>query len=320
MYDSTQGPVPARTALRDPEPLDQTPEAPAPSWRILLALLKRLPQGAISRAAGRAADIPLPHSLRRPVLGTFARAVGIDLSEAEKALDAYGSVSEFFVRRLRPGVRSWPADPRIAGSPVDGIVGQAGSVREGRLLQAKGRWYTATALLDDSEMAARYQGGVFVTIYLSPRHYHRIHAPSDGVIPFARHIPGALLPVNLPAVMHLPDLFPKNERLLCYLDTPLGQQCVAAIGALNVGRISAAFDREWNAGPGQSWVTNRRGVKGATHHYTPPVPVRQGEEIMAFHLGSTIVLLFEPGRVRLRPTIVPGHPISLGEPIADAVE
>jgi phosphatidylserine decarboxylase len=286
---------------------------------VILAALGRLPQGALSRAFGAIADVPLPRPARRPVLGTFARAVGIDLSEAELPLEAYPTLNAFFVRRLRPGLRAWPEGGRVVASPVDGVLGRFGEIHSGRLLQAKGRWYSAEALLGAAEDAERFRGGTFVTIYLSPRHYHRIHSPCAGTIPRARHLPGSLLPVNAAAVSHVPDLFARNERLVCYLDTPTGSIALVAVGAYNVGRITAAFDPDWSGRrngptPGDPVpATNQRGGRAVEHRYRPPVQVAMGEEIMAFHLGSTIVLLLEPSAPPLRPDLAVGGPVRLGE-------
>ncbi len=293
---------------------DDFPTPPPWRSRAVLAALRRLPQGALSRVFGRAADVPLPRPLRRPVLGAFARAVGADPGEAELPLEEYGSLNRFFTRRLREGARAWPDDPRVAASPVDGAAGQVGRVEGGRAIQAKGRWYSVGELLDDAAEGERFDGGAFATLYLSPRDYHRIHAPCAGEIRLARHVPGALLPVNAPAVAHLPELFARNERLVCYVDGPLGRVAVVAVGAYNVGRISAAFDPAWNAPPGRSeWVTNRAGVASAeTRRYDPPVRVARGDEIMTFHLGSTVVLLFEPGRVELSVGLEAGKPVRLG--------
>jgi phosphatidylserine decarboxylase len=293
---------------------DVTPQLPSRSWRTILGVLSTLPQGALSRSFGRIADIRLPRALRRPVLGAFARGVGIDLSEAELPMEEYGSLNEFFVRRLRPGLRSWPEEADVLASPVDGITGQHGTVTGGRAVQAKGRWYSAAELLGDDAEASRFEGGSFLTIYLSPRHYHRIHAPAGGHIHVARHLPGLLLPVNEAAVAHVPDLFSRNERLLCHIDGSIGRVGVVAVGAYNVGRISAAFDRQWNApADSGSWVTNRSGLAPATHHYDPPVAIHLGDELMAFHLGSTVVLLLEPGAPPLREDLRPGQAVSLGE-------
>lgn len=319
MINDDRGHAASGASARDERVPEVSPEIPSGAWRAILALLGRLPQAGLSRAFGRIADIPLPRGLRRPVLGIFANAVGVDLAEAERPLEDYGSLNEFFVRRLRPDARTWPNDPRIVGSPVDGITGQVGTIRDGKIVQAKGRWYSAADLLDDASEAERFDGGSFATLYLSPRHYHRIHSPTGGTIPAARHIPGALFPVNAPAVTHIPDLFARNERLVCYLDGPVGRVAIVAVGAYNVGRISAAFDPEWNAPTGKNrWVTNRPGARPETHTYTPPIHVDQGDEIMAFHLGSTVVLLFEPGRVVLDRDLQVGRPVRLGQAIAEA--
>ncbi|HEX7117367.1 MAG TPA: archaetidylserine decarboxylase [Longimicrobiales bacterium] len=308
-------PSPAAAAPHVP---DVSPDLPPASWRLVLAALRRLPQGALSRAFGRIADVAIPRALRRPVLGTAARVLGIDLAEAERPVEDYPSLNALFVRRLRPGARRWPQRPDLAGSPVDGVIGAFGQVRDGRLIQAKGRWYSAADLLGDPVEGRRYDGGAFLTLYLSPRHYHRIHAPCDGAIPTARYVPGALFPVNTPAVLHIQDLFARNERLVCPLDGPLGRVTVVAVGAYNVGRISAAFDPAWCAGPGGAhWVTNRRPPAEAVRTYDPPVAVSAGAEIMAFHLGSTVILLFEPGRARLAADLRTGAEIRLGDPVAE---
>jgi phosphatidylserine decarboxylase len=278
----------------------------------------------LSRGLGRLADTPIPQRLRRAVLTTFARSVGIDVDEAERPLEDYPSVNAFFVRRLRPGSRSWPTEPGLT-SPVDGIVGQVGRIEAGRLIQAKGLDYAAADLLEDPAEAACFDGGEFVTIYLSPRHYHRIHAPVGGTIPLARYVPGALLPVNQPAVQHVPALFARNERLLAHIDGSHGRVAVVALGAYNVGRISAAFDAAWSgegtrrrrAQPG--WVTNRSDVLPRERRYTPPLPVGRGDEFMAFHLGSTVVLLTEPGRLSLDPGCRPGAEVRLGTLLARPV-
>lgn len=307
MAVSTEG-ARAAGAPNGPYVPDVSPDLPSRRWRTALALLERMPQAALSRSFGRLADIRLPRLLRRSVIGGFARAVGIDVAEAELAVADYESINAFFVRRLRPGARSWPGDDRTTASPVDGILGQYGVIDEGRLIQAKGRHYTAASLLGDGDEASRYERGTFVTIYLSPRHYHRIHAPCGGAIAAARHLPGALLPVNDAAVRHVNDLFPRNERVVCFIDSPVGRVAVVAVGAYNVGRISTAFDPEW-AGAGGS-VANRRRARAETRCYDPPLPLTQGDEIMAFHLGSTVVMLLEPGMRTVAPP--PGSEVRLG--------
>src|SRR5262245_12269420 len=206
-----------------------TPELPSARWRAILQLLKKLPQAGLSRSFGRLADTRLPPALRTRVLGAVASALGIDLSEAELPLDQYESINKLFVRRLKPGLRTWPADPSIAASPVDAIVGQCGRIERGTILQAKGRYYTAAELLDEASEAERFAEGTYLTLYLSPRHYHRIHSPAAGRIPRARHVPGSLLPVNEAAVRHVEHLFALNERLICYVDGTQGRIAVVAV-------------------------------------------------------------------------------------------
>ena len=267
------------------------------------ARLARLPTALASRLTGRLARVPVPAPLRRPLLGGVARILGMDLSEAAEPVRAFRSLDEMFVRHLKPGAREWPAEDSVPGSPVDGIVGQRGEITGGRLLQAKGRDYTAADLLDDRSLAERFEGGTFLTLYLAPRHYHRIHAPVSGSLARARHVPGRLLPVNAPAVRLVDRLFPRNERLSVLIEGDAGLVAVVAVGAFNVGRITADFD--------EGLVTNRRGARAETRVYHPPVKLGRGEPLMAFHLGSTVVLLFER-RLALDGALEPGRDIRLG--------
>jgi phosphatidylserine decarboxylase len=287
------------------------------SFHPILTLLKRLPQGAISRGSGHVADLSLPAPLQGMLNRTFARLVGVNVAEAEHPPEAYPSLDAFFTRNLQPGVRTFPADPAQAASPVDGIVGAFGSLESGRLLQAKGLDYSASALLSDATEGARMEGGSFVTIYLSPRHYHRIHTPLAGRIRRAVAIPGRLLPVNLAAVRSVPELFPTNERLVVHLEpraeAPFGPVALVAVGAFNVGRITTDFDT--------TWVTNRpKRERPSAEVRDYDLAVEIGAKLAAFHLGSTVVLLFGPhaNGSPLPPFaqgIVTGAPISLGDPL-----
>lgn len=283
-------------------------------WRAALAVLARLPQGALSRAAGWLADRRIPSVLRRPLLGTFARAVGANVAEAAEPLEAYPSLNAFFVRALRDGVHRWPDDPRAVASPVDGVVGSVGAIVDGTLVQAKGRHYPVAELLGDEHAARRFEGGSFITLYLAPRHYHRIHAPVTGGIAWARHVPGGLLPVNRPAVAHVDRLFARNERLAAMIETASGPVVLVAVGAFNVGRISAGFDPAWS-GEARSWITNRRTPPEPERHYRPPIPLATGDPFMAFHLGSTVVLTLPAGSA-LATMLEPGVELRAGSILA----
>ncbi|MEX2531137.1 MAG: archaetidylserine decarboxylase [Gemmatimonadota bacterium] len=301
---------------------DEHPDPIPLRWRVALLLLSRLPQGVLSRTTGWLAERWIPRILRQPVLAAFAAATGLDPGEAEHPLVEYPSVSALFTRRLQEGARRWPEDPDLPASPVDGVVGAFGPVRGGTALQAKGRSYSLAGLLGSREEAGRFEGGGFLTIYLSPRHYHRIHSPVSGNIRWARSIPGALLPVNAPAVAGVPQLFPRNERLVAGIGGTSGEVCLVAVGAFNVGRISAAFDPGWNGGEGKG-VTNREGVREPEERrYRPPLPIERGEELMAFHLGSTVVLLFGPETLEGRafgPGVAGGSEIRVGAPLLDSL-
>ncbi|CAN5681669.1 hypothetical protein BH23GEM11_BH23GEM11_01290 [soil metagenome] len=290
------------------------------TWRILLAVLARLPQGALSRATGWVADLRLPGFLRGPVNGAFARVAGIDRTEAESPPADYPSVGAYFTRRLGPGVRSWPADPSAMASPVDGVVGTFGRIEAGRALQAKGIDYSVAKLLGDASEAAEYADGSFLTIYLSPRHYHRIHTPGAGRVRRARSIPGGLMPVNVPSTTTVRDLFPTNERLVVHIEregaageAAASAVALVAVGAFNVGRITAAFD------PG--WVTNRpRGERPEPEARRYDIELRAGAELATFHLGSTVVLLFAPaadgkGVPDFGPAVEAGSEIRVGTPL-----
>lgn len=307
-------------------------------WRVILAVLRRLPQGVLSRAFGWLADRRIPRPLRRPVLGGFARFTGILTDEAERPLAEYTSVNQLFVRRLRPGARSWPHRGDVLASPVDGVLGESGRIRDGTLIQAKGLEYTVEELLGpggdpdppeagegsresgtgagggEAVTAGTFFHGSFFTLYLAPRHYHRIHTPAPGTILRAFHVPGALLPVNPPTVARVEGLFARNERLAALMETAMGPLAVVAVGAYNVGRISTAFDPAWS-GERRGWITNRRHPLPGERRYDPPVTVSAGDELMAFHLGSTVILLTRKP-LELVSGVGPGREVRAGEILA----
>jgi len=288
-------------------------------WRAFLGLLRLLPQGALSRGWGAFAEFRFPAFFQRRLNRGFATLFGANVAEAERLPEEFTSLSDFFVRRLRPGVRTWPPEGRGVASPVDGVLGSHGRLVDGIALQAKGVQYRVADLLGSEERAREYRSGLFITLYLSPRHYHRIHAPLTGHIPEAIALPGRLLPVNLPAVRSITDLFPKNERLVAFLEGSGIRAAVVAVGAYNVGRISAPFDPEWGGSPEASVTNLRKRRSPERRNYLPALPVAQGEELMAFHLGSTIVLLLSSAEreLVLHPGLQEGAEVLLGTPLLE---
>jgi phosphatidylserine decarboxylase len=269
--------------------------------------LKLLPRNTLSRALGAACRVPAPRPVMRAVIRGFARRYGVDASEAERAIEEYPTFTEFFTRRLKPGARPIAPGERVPVSPVDGTVGEVGEIVEGRLLQAKGKHYTLAGLFGGpraEEDARRFAGGSFVTIYLAPSDYHRIHAPLGGSITGYINVPGTLWPVNRIGVRNVEQLFCVNERLTTFLDTPRGPCAVVAVGAMNVGRIRAVYD---------DVVTNARRTRAVQRKdYEKPIPVAKGGELAIFEMGSTVVVVFGPG-AKLAGDVVPGRAIKLGE-------
>jgi phosphatidylserine decarboxylase len=267
--------------------------------------LRLVPKNVLSRAAGALTRWRAPAPVRLAAMRAFARRYGIDLSECDD-LAVFDTFGEFFARPLRPGLRPVAPGDDVVASPVDGVVSESGLVAQGRMIQAKGIDYGADALLGDAALAARFEGGAYATIYLSPRDYHRIHFPLAGTITGWRYVPGRLWPVNEASVRSVRGLFAVNERLVTVLATPLGACAVVAVGATVVGRVKAYYD------PTVPY-TNLRGARAAKRDYETPLPAEKGGELGAFEMGSTVILLFERERVRL--DVAAGLRLRVGEAI-----
>jgi len=262
--------------------------------RVAVDLLRWTPKGTFSRGVGWAASRRVPKVLRNPIYGGFARLVGADLSVVDRPLGEFARFDEFFTRPLRPGVRPIAEGDGVVASPVDGVVSETGVADGDRLIQCKGLDYSIAGLLADPVEARAFEGGAYATIYLSPRDYHRIHSPADSKATGYRHIPGAFFPVNPMSVRNVAGLFSINERLVTYLESDVGRVAVVAVAATGVGHITASYDSDVR--------THRRGAAGRhgwAQRYAVPSPLGRGAELGMFHLGSTVILLFEPGRVRL---------------------
>lgn len=271
--------------------------------RSFAALQRLVPQHAVSRWAGSLANARAPW-LKSLLIRTFTAVYDVDLSAAERsAIGDYVSFNDFFTRALAPGARPQPADPLALVSPADGTLSQAGRITRGRLLQAKGHTYSLDTLA--GEPAGRFDGGTFLTVYLAPADYHRVHAPLAGMLTRTRAVPGALYSVNAMTEGTIPGLFARNERLVCTFDTAHGQALVVLVGAMLVASIETVW-------PGPSSPYQQETV---THHdgATPGNPFSRGAEIGRFLLGSTVIVCIEPGRVQLDPDLIPGRRLRVGE-------
>ena len=275
--------------------------------RIALSALRLLPRNLISRAAGRFAAAHLPRALVRAEIAAFAHAVGVDLTEVRDPLESFSSLQEFFTRALREGVR--PVDPARDAlvSPCDGAFGECGIVRDGQLFQLKGRPYGLRELLGSGEDAARFDGGHYATLYLSPRDYHRFHAPCAARVERVTYLPGTLWPVNRIGLEGVDGLFAQNERICAFMRAAPGDAflCLVAVGATLVGKVRVRFD---------ALETNLPSAREIRRSYPGGVELAKAEEWGRFEFGSTLVLLAEPGRVQLDSPL-PGTPVRLGERI-----
>jgi len=244
------------------------------------------------------------------MIRTFAQHFRVDMSEAlEPDLRAYEHFNAFFTRALRPGARSYPACPDLLASPIDGFVSQIGYLDGDSLLQVKGRSYTLSALLGgDRALANTFHDGAYVALYLSPRNYHRIHMPLDGVLREMIYVPGALFSVNPSATRVVDNLFARNERVICLFDTDAGPLALIMVGAIFVGSMETVWS---------GMVTPRKGRQLERWDYrTQPRTLRRGEEIGRFNMGSTLILLLAENRVRWESRWQPEAELQVGLPLA----
>ena len=281
--------------------------------RGLLGLLHVLPKNAISRAMGWLASRRLPAPLQRLELALFVRLAGVDASELARPLGEYASLQQFFTRALAPGSRPVEGGDEVLVSPCDGAWGVSGRIEDGTILQVKGRPYRVAELLGGADRAKAFEGGEFATLYLSPRDYHRFHAPAAGRITRLAYRPGDLWPVNAIGLLGVDGVFARNERICAWLEVEsagpaagAGEIAMVAVGATMVGSVRLAFD---------ALRTNRAGAVPEDRALGAVGPkFARGEEWGHFEFGSTIVLLVPPGLYRLEPKPI-GTPLRLGRAI-----
>lgn len=265
----------------------------------LFVLLQRiLPRHLLSRLAGRIANARISW-IKNPLIKLFASVYRVDLDEAEfSTADHYGSFNEFFTRKLKPGSR--PVAGRIS-SPADGTIATIGTLEANRILQAKGISYSLERLLAEPRIAT-FENGSYATVYLAPRDYHRVHMPVRGTLWRAHYIPGRLFSVNQTTTERIPDLFADNERLVLGFETDVGPMCMVMVGAMIVAGIKTVW-RETPYPPGLTGF----------EEFRIPRPFDQGAEVGQFHLGSTVILLFQE---RIEWAASPGDRIRMGEALA----
>lgn len=252
-------------------------------------LLRVLPRQRIGQAIGRLADSPWPAPVGRAIVGLYSRVYDIALDEyvESRADGGWPSFDAFFTRRLRDGARVIDRDSRAVLSPADGRIESMARIEEGGTFLVKGRHYSVDELVGGAREARRLRGGAGFVVYLSPRDYHRVHAPVSGQIRRIRSMPGDYFPVNAVGMRHIDNLFCRNRRVAIEIDADggLGRVTVVMVVAMIVGRITAIG-------------SDARDVPFGLHTFDPPLRIGRGEELGIFHLGSTAVVLVEPASQR----------------------
>ena len=245
----------------------------------LFATLQQLvPQQKLSKVAGRLAASRHPY-VKRAFIRGFAKAYHVSLDEYERqSLNAYESFNDFFTRELKGDAR--PIDTTADGivSPADGIISQLGQIDDHKLLQAKGRYYDVGQLLADSEDGHYFADGSFATVYLAPSNYHRVHMPFDGTLTKTRYVPGTLFSVNNTTADNVPDLFARNERLVCMFNTKYGKAAVVMVGAMIVAGIETVATGK---------ISRTDNIQEAEHDMS----FEKGDELGRFYLGSTAIVV-----------------------------
>jgi phosphatidylserine decarboxylase len=275
--------------------------------RLAARTVRVLPRKRLSRALGSLAASKAPQRVVDAAVAAFVRAYDVDLSEVDMPAAGFRTFDEFFTRRLIDGARMVDADPRALVSPADGRIEDMGAITSDGELIVKGQPYTAAALLGDAEAAKSYQGGHYFIVYLSPRDYHRVHAPTCGSVQCMRYVPGTLFPVNRIGTDFIPQLFARNERLAIVQESVVhGIVTTIMVGAIGVGRIGLSFD---------DVQTNRGDTPGLRSYADAPIPRDRGDELGVFHMGSTAIVMTPP-ECEIDVVVREGATIRMGEVMA----
>ena len=279
------------------------------SERLAVALQYALPKRLLTQLAGKLAGLE-GGKVTTAVIRWFAKRYGVNMAEAANPDPAsYASFNQFFTRPLREGAR--PIADADFVCPVDGAISQFGPIEFDQVFQAKGHFYSTTALVGgDRALAARFESGDFATIYLSPRDYHRIHMPCAGRLTQMIYVPGELFSVNPATARGVPGLFARNERVVCVFEGEFGPFVMVLVGATIVGSMATVWHGVVNP-PRRPDIAKRSYVEGE-------VVLEKGAEMGRFLLGSTVVMLFPKDTLRFGSDWAPGGSVRMGEPMARA--
>ena len=260
-----------------------------------------VPQQKLSRAAGRLASSRHP-LVKKAFIRSFAKAYGVSLDEYERqSFNAYESFNDFFTRELKDEARPIDATDNGIVSPADGVISQLGQIEEAKLLQAKGRYYEIGQLLANTDDGDYFADGSFATVYLAPSNYHRVHMPFAGTLTTTRYVPGTLFSVNNSTAANVPDLFARNERLVCMFDTEYGKAAVVMVGAMIVAGIETVATGK---------ITRTKDIQEQQYD----MKLEKGDELGRFYLGSTaIVILPKAAKAAWQEGISANIKVEMGE-------
>ena len=272
--------------------------------KFLKFLFYVLPHHAVSRVVYLITRLHGPQV--KPMIRWFVKKYGVNMDDAEESdIGYYQTFNEFFTRELKNNIRPLVPGDNTLACPCDGKISQAGPIRAGAIMQAKGRAYSVLELLGgDRNMAAEFADGQFATIYLAPHDYHRLHMPLDANLVRMIHVPGRLFSVAECTVQEIPRLFARNERLACYFETAAGPMVMVLVGAINVSAIETVW-----SGP----VVPPRARKISEFDYSHTrKEIGKGAEMGRFNMGSTVILL-TASKVQWLPHIEPGYAVKMGQ-------
>lgn len=278
---------------------------------IAIILQHLLPKQALTRLAGLLANLEAG-ILTTAVTGWFVKRYHVNMAEAANPnISSYKTFNEFFTRPLKAGVR--PLEKADFICPVDGAISQFGAIEQDQIFQAKGhRYSTLTLLAGQKELAAKFDNGHFACLYLSPKDYHRIHMPCDGKLKSMTYVPGDLFSVNPTTAAHVPNLFARNERVVCEFESAQhGTFVMVLVGATIVGSMATVWHHE-NTGAPNGIINPPRTGQIRSWNYEN-FTLKQGDEMGRFLLGSTVVMLFEKDKLQFNPDWQPARTIKLGE-------
>lgn len=266
-----------------------------------------LPKHLLTRAVGFAAGAKLGKATTF-MIQQFIKHYNVNTKEMAGKIEDYKSFNAFFSRPLTADARPINPNTNVVTFPVDGKISQFGKIEDKFLFQAKNHYYTTEALLADSKEAQAFKNGEFITIYLSPKDYHRVHLPFAGTLDKMIHVPGDLFSVNPFNAKHIPELFARNERVVCFFNTEIGRMAVIFVGATIVRSISTAWDG--------TVAPNKNKDIAVSEYASRNLNFAKGDEIGKFFMGSTVICLFEKDKIQFNEDMQSGQPTRMGMQMA----